>query len=128
MGPQQPIKINDPDGGHLKRRALLNKHLSKNKIQISPMRKQRFAISTFSIISNSNNAFSPLHILSYSMTWGFPMEYMLLNSELSLSLEMYIDYCQAIMPMKYKCLLLFSLFEFRLNVPMNIFQSCWGYM
>ena len=75
MGPQQPIKINDPDEGHLKRRALLNKHLSKNKIQISPMRKQRFAISTFSIISlwdsNSNNAFSPLHILSYSMTWGF---------------------------------------------------------
>ena len=49
-GPQQPIKISDQDEGHLKRKALLNKHFSKNKIQISPMRKQRFAISTFSII------------------------------------------------------------------------------
>ena len=48
LGPQQPNKINDQDEGHLKRRALLNKHFSKNKIQISPtMRKQRFAISTF---------------------------------------------------------------------------------
>ena len=37
--------------GHLKRRALLNKIFSKNKTQISPMRKQKFAISTFSIIS-----------------------------------------------------------------------------
>ena len=46
-GPQQPIKISDQDEGHLKRRALLNKHFSKNKTQISPMRKQKFAISTF---------------------------------------------------------------------------------
>ena len=47
LGPQQPIKISDQDEGHLKRRALLNKHFSKNKTQISPMRKQKFAISTF---------------------------------------------------------------------------------
>ena len=46
LGPQQPIKISDQDEGHLKRRALLNKHFSKNKSQISP-RKQKFAISTF---------------------------------------------------------------------------------
>ena len=45
--PQQPIKISDQDECHLKRRALLNKHFSKNKTQISPMRKQKFAISTF---------------------------------------------------------------------------------
>ena len=51
LGPQQPIKIIDQDEGHLKRRALLNKHFSKNKTQISPMRKQKFAISIFSIIS-----------------------------------------------------------------------------
>ena len=43
----QPIKISDQDEGHLKRRALLNKHFSKNKTQISQMRKQKFAISTF---------------------------------------------------------------------------------
>ena len=47
VGLQQPIKISDLDEGHLKRRALLNKHFSKNKTQISPMRKQKFAISTF---------------------------------------------------------------------------------
>ena len=47
LGPQQPIKISDQDEGHLKRRALLNKHFSKNKTQISPIRKQKFAISTF---------------------------------------------------------------------------------
>ena len=48
----QPIKISDQDEGHLKRRALLNKHFSKNKTQISQMRKQKFSISTFfSIIS-----------------------------------------------------------------------------
>ena len=47
LGPQQPIKISDQDEDHLKRRALLNKHFSKNKTQISPMRKQNFAISTF---------------------------------------------------------------------------------
>ena len=47
LGPQQPIKIRDQDEGHLKRRALLNKHFSKNKTQISPMRKQKIAISTF---------------------------------------------------------------------------------
>ena len=47
FGNQQPIKISDQDEGHLKRRALLNKHFSKNKTQISPMRKQKFAISTF---------------------------------------------------------------------------------
>ena len=35
---QQPIKISDQDEGHLKHSALLNKHFSKNKIQISPMR------------------------------------------------------------------------------------------
>ena len=51
LGPQQPIKISDQDEGHLKRRALLNKHFSKNKTQISQKRKQKFAISTFSIIS-----------------------------------------------------------------------------
>ena len=50
-GHQQPIKISDQDEGHLKRRALLNKHFSKNKIQISLMRKQRFAITLFSVIS-----------------------------------------------------------------------------
>ena len=37
LGPQQPIKISDQDEGHLKRRALLNKHFSKNKTQISSM-------------------------------------------------------------------------------------------
>ena len=47
LGAQQSIKISDQEDGHLKRRALLNKHFSKNKIQISPMRKQRLAISTF---------------------------------------------------------------------------------
>ena len=48
LGPQQPIKISDQDEGHLKHtRALLNKHFSKNKTQISPLRKQKFAISTF---------------------------------------------------------------------------------
>ena len=46
-GAQQPIKLSDQDEGHLKRRAQLNKHFSKNKTQISPMRKQKFAISTF---------------------------------------------------------------------------------
>ena len=39
LGPQQPIKISDQDEGHLKRRALLNKHFSKLKTEISPMRK-----------------------------------------------------------------------------------------
>ena len=47
LEPQQPIKISDQDEGHLKCRALLNKHFSKNKTQISPMRKQKFAISSF---------------------------------------------------------------------------------
>ena len=47
LGPQQPIKISDWDEGHLKRRALLNKHFCKNIIQISAMRQQKFAISTF---------------------------------------------------------------------------------
>ena len=41
FGPQQPIKISDQDEGHLKGSALLNKHFSKNKIQISPMRLQK---------------------------------------------------------------------------------------
>ena len=31
LGPQQPIKINDQDEGHLKRSALLNKQFSKCK-------------------------------------------------------------------------------------------------
>ena len=39
LGPQQPIKISNQ--GHLKRSALLNKHFSKNKIRISPMRLQK---------------------------------------------------------------------------------------
>ena len=30
---QQPIKISDQDEGHLKRSALLNKHLSQKKIE-----------------------------------------------------------------------------------------------
>ena len=47
LGLQQPIKISDQDEGHLKHKALLNKHFSKNKTQISPLRKQKFAISTF---------------------------------------------------------------------------------
>ena len=38
---QQPIKISDQDEGHLKHSALLNKHFSKTKIQISPMRLQK---------------------------------------------------------------------------------------
>ena len=41
FGPQQPIKISDQDEGHLTRSALLNKHFSKNKIRISPMRLQK---------------------------------------------------------------------------------------
>ena len=41
LGPQQPIKISDQDEGHLKHSALLNKHFSKNKIQISLMRLQK---------------------------------------------------------------------------------------
>ena len=41
LGPQQPIKISDQDEGHLKRNALLNKHFSKIKIRISPMRLQK---------------------------------------------------------------------------------------
>ena len=41
LGPQQPIKISDQDEGHLKHSALLNKHFSTNKIQISPMRLQK---------------------------------------------------------------------------------------
>ena len=41
LGPQPPIKISDQDEGHLKHSALLNKHFSKNKIQISPMRLQK---------------------------------------------------------------------------------------
>ena len=41
FGPQQPIKISDKDEGHLKHSALLNKHFSKNKIQISPVRLQK---------------------------------------------------------------------------------------
>ena len=41
LGPQQPIKMSDQDEGHLKHSALLNKHFSKNKIQISPMRLQK---------------------------------------------------------------------------------------
>ena len=51
LGPQQPIKISDQDEGHLKHSALLNKHFSKNKIQISPMRLQKWQIFTFPIIS-----------------------------------------------------------------------------
>ena len=47
LGPQQPIKISDQGECYLKRRALLNKHFSKNKTQISSMKKQKFAISTF---------------------------------------------------------------------------------
>ena len=47
LGPQQPIKISDQDEGHLKHRALLNKNFSKDKTQISSMRKHKFAISTF---------------------------------------------------------------------------------
>ena len=34
-------QISDQDEGHLKHSALLNKHFSKNKIQISPMRLQK---------------------------------------------------------------------------------------
>ena len=41
LGPQQPIKISDQDEGNLKCNALLNKHFSKNKIRISPMRLQK---------------------------------------------------------------------------------------
>ena len=41
FGSQQPIKISDQDEGHLKHSALLNKHFSINKIQISPMRLQK---------------------------------------------------------------------------------------
>ena len=41
FGAQQPIKVSDQDEGHLKRSALLNKHFSKNKIRISPMRLQK---------------------------------------------------------------------------------------
>ena len=41
LGPQQPIKISNQDEGHLKHSALLNKHFSKNKIQISPKRLQK---------------------------------------------------------------------------------------
>ena len=41
LAPQQPIKISDQDEGHLNRSALLNKHFSKNKIRISPMRLQK---------------------------------------------------------------------------------------
>ena len=41
LGPQQPIKISDQNEGHLKHSALLNKHFSKNKIQISPMKLQK---------------------------------------------------------------------------------------
>ena len=41
LEPQQPIKISDQDEGHLKHSALLNKHFSENKIQISPMRLQK---------------------------------------------------------------------------------------
>ena len=41
LGPQRPIKISDQDEGHLKRKALLNKHFSKNKIQIPPIRQQK---------------------------------------------------------------------------------------
>ena len=41
LGPQQPIKISDQNEGHLKHSALLNKHFSKNEIQISPMRLQK---------------------------------------------------------------------------------------
>ena len=37
LGPQQPIKISDQD----------DKHFFKKETQISPMRKQKFAISTF---------------------------------------------------------------------------------
>ena len=51
LGPQQPIKISDQDEGHLKCRALLNKYFSKNKTQISPMRKPKIANSLFSITS-----------------------------------------------------------------------------
>ena len=40
LGPQQPIKISDQDEGHLKHSSVLNKHFSKNKIQISPLRLQ----------------------------------------------------------------------------------------
>ena len=52
-GPQQPIKISDHDEGHLKRRAQLNKYVSKYKIQISSIRKQisAFSFQLFSIIS-----------------------------------------------------------------------------
>ena len=41
LGPKQPIKISNHDEGHLKHNALLYKHFSKNKIQISPMRLQK---------------------------------------------------------------------------------------
>ena len=44
LGPQQPIKIRDQDEGHLKLRALLNKHFSKNKTNIS---NEKAKISNF---------------------------------------------------------------------------------
>ena len=34
LGPKQPIKISDQNEGHLKLRALLNKHFSKNNVQL----------------------------------------------------------------------------------------------
>ena len=60
LGPQQPIKISDQDEGHLKRRALLNKHFSKNKTQISPMRKQNWnkKTTTFLVEANARNMYA----------------------------------------------------------------------
>ena len=50
MSLRQPIQLNDLNKSHMKRGGLFNKHVCK-KNQTSPLRQQKYPISTFYIIS-----------------------------------------------------------------------------
>ena len=51
MSPRQPIKLSDLDKSHMKHGGLLNKKYVNFFSQISPMRQQKFSISTFPIMN-----------------------------------------------------------------------------
>ena len=51
MSPRQPIKLSDLDKSRMKHGGLLDKYFCKEKIQISPMTRQKLSISIFPIIS-----------------------------------------------------------------------------
>ena len=105
LGRQQPIKISNQDEGHLKRRTLLNKHFSKNKTQISPMRKQKFAISTFfygtyklpwqpEFLSdlNKNNFLVPPSCGSFGHTASEEMSFEIVDDDDGRTTDTYLSY------------------------------------